>query len=347
MKKIALIYGITGQDGSYLAELLIKKKYIVHGVIRRSSSFNTARIDHLYTDRHKSRPKMILHYGDITDSLSVSKLINKIKPDEIYNLAAQSHVAVSFESPEYTANADALGPLRILESIRLGGLKKKIKFYQAGTSEMFGDVLKSKQDENTPFNPVSPYGSAKVYGHWITKVYRNAYGIFASNGILFNHESPRRGNTFVTKKIIRALCKIKLGSKEKLFLGNIYTKRDWGHAKDYCEAMWKILNYKKPDDFIIATGKQYTVKSFINKTCQKLSLKIKWIGKGENEKAVNLKNNNIIIQIDPKYFRPLEVKSLLGNYSKSRKLLKWKPKCNIDDLISDMINSEMNYLSKK
>lgn len=339
-----MIYGITGQDGSYLAELLIKKNYLVHGVIRRSSSFNTGRIDHLYIDRHKPGLKMILHYGDITDSLSVSKLINKIKPNEIYNLAAQSHVAVSFETPEYTANADALGPLRILESIRLNGLQKKVKFYQAGTSEMYGDVLKIKQDENTPFNPVSPYGSAKVYAHWITKVYRKAYGIFASNGILFNHESPRRGNTFVTKKIIKALCKIKLGSKDILYLGNIYAKRDWGHAKDYCEAMWKILNYKNPDDFVISTGKQYTVKTFINKTCKKLNIKVKWVGKGKNEKAINLANGQIIIKIDSKYFRPLEVNSLLGDYSKSKKLLKWLPKYNIDLLISDMIKQEINNL---
>ena len=291
MKK-ALIFGVTGQDGSYLSELLLKKKYIVHGVKRRSSSINTHRIDHLYQDRHQKKRNFILHYGDITDSTSVSKIIHDTRPDEIYNLAAQSHVAVSFEVPEYTANADALGVLRILEAIKFHKLEKKTKFYQAGTSEMFGKVQTVPQNEKTPFYPMSPYGVAKVYAHWITKNYREAYNIFASNGILFNHESHRRGETFVTKKIILALCKIKHGKQKKLFLGNLYAKRDWGHAKDYCYAMWKMLQQKKPGDYVIATGKQYSIKQFVNFTAKKLDMKIIWKGKGIKEKAFNQKGNS-------------------------------------------------------
>ena len=339
-RKVALIFGITGQDGSYLAEFLIKKKYIVHGVIRRSSSFNTGRIDHLYKDRHQKNLKMILHYGDMTDGLSISKIIKQIKPDEIYNLAAQSHVAVSFETPEYTANVDGLGSIRILEVIRSMRSNKKIKYYQAGTSEMYGDVLEKIQSETTPFNPQSPYGVAKVYAHWITKVYRNAYDIFASNGILFNHESPRRGSTFVTKKIVRGLVRIKKGKQNKLFLGNLYAKRDWGHARDYCEAMWKILQNKKADDFVIATGRNYSVKFFINEVCKKINLKIKWTGSKIQEKAINKSTGKAIIEIDPKYFRPLEVENLKGNASKARKKLRWKPKTNLGQLIDEMILDE-------
>ena len=339
-QKIALIFGITGQDGSYLAEFLIKKKYVVHGVIRRSSSFNTGRIDHLYQDRHQKNLKMILHYGDMTDGLSISKIIKQVKPNEIYNLAAQSHVAVSFETPEYTANVDALGSIRILEVIRSMKSSKKIKYYQAGTSEMYGDVLEKVQSEKTPFNPQSPYGVAKVYAHWITKVYRNAYDIFASNGILFNHESPRRGSTFVTKKIIRGLVRIKKGKQNKLFLGNLYAKRDWGHARDYCEAMWRILQHKNPDDFVIATGKNYSVKFFVNEVCKKLNLKIKWIGSKTKEKAINMSNKKVIIEIDPKYFRPLEVKNLKGDSNKARKKLKWKPQTTLKKLIDEMIYDE-------
>ena len=279
MKKKALIFGVTGQDGSYLSEILISKNYEVHGVKRRSSSINTKRIDHIYQDPHDTKRNFFLHYGDITDSTSVSKIINDIKPDEIYNLAAQSHVAVSFEVPEYTANADALGALRILEAIKFHKLENKTKFYQAGTSEMFGKVQTIPQNEKTPFYPLSPYGVAKVYAHWITKNYREAYKIFAANGILFNHESPRRGETFVTKKIVVALCKIKLGIQKKLYLGNLYAKRDWGHARDYCYAMWKILQQKEPDDFIIATGKQYSIKEFITLTAKELDIKIRWKGK--------------------------------------------------------------------
>ena len=342
MKK-ALIFGVTGQDGSYLSELLLKKKYIVHGVKRRSSSINTHRIDHLYQDRHQKKRNFILHYGDITDSTSVSKIIHDTRPDEIYNLAAQSHVAVSFEVPEYTANADALGVLRILEAIKFHKLEKKTKFYQAGTSEMFGKVQTVPQNEKTPFYPMSPYGVAKVYAHWITKNYREAYNIFACNGILFNHESPRRGETFVTKKIILALCKIKLGQQKKLFLGNLYAKRDWGHAKDYCYAMWKILQQKKADDFVIATGKQYSVKEFANSTMKELGIKYSWKGSGINEKCLD-QFGKVIIQCDPAYYRPLEVDTLLGDSSKARKILKWKPKINIKMLVKEMVNSEISNL---
>ena len=336
-KKTALIFGITGQDGSYLSEFLLKKKYTVHGVIRRSSSFNTGRVDHLYQDPHIRKRKFILHYGDVTDAISVSSLIKEISPNEIYNLAAQSHVAVSFEVPEYTANADALGPLRILEAIRFHRLEKKTKFYQAGTSEMFGKVLQKPQNEKTPFYPRSPYGVAKVYAHWITINYREAYNIFASNGILFNHESERRGETFVTKKIVSALCRIKLGLQKKLYLGNLDSKRDWGHAMDYVEAMWKILQLKRPDDFVIATGKQYSVRQFVNLVSKKLKLNISWSGKGINEKAYNKKNKEVIVEIDKKYFRPLEVDTLLGDSSKARKVLKWRPKIKIEKLIEEMI----------
>ena len=342
MKK-ALIFGVTGQDGSYLSELLLEKNYIVHGVKRRSSSINTNRIDHLYQDRHQKKRNFILHYGDITDSTSVSKIIHDTRPDEIYNLAAQSHVAVSFEVPEYTANADALGVLRILEAIKFHKLEKKTKFYQAGTSEMFGKVQTVPQNEKTPFYPMSPYGVAKVYAHWITKNYREAYNIFASNGILFNHESPRRGETFVTKKIVLALCKIKFGKQKKLFLGNLYAKRDWGHAKDYCYAMWEILQQKKADDFVIATGKQYSVKEFANSTMKELGIKYSWKGSGINEKCLD-QFGKVIIQCDPAYYRPLEVDTLLGDSSKARKILKWKPKINIKMLVKEMVNSEISNL---
>ena len=338
-KKNALIFGITGQDGSYLSEILLKKNYIVHGVKRRSSSVNTTRLDHIYQDPHETNYRFRLHYGDITDSSSVSTLIKKIQPDEIYNLAAQSHVAVSFEVPEYTANADALGALRILEAIKFHKLEKKTKFYQAGTSEMFGKVQDIPQNEKTNFYPLSPYGVAKLYAHWITKNYREAYDIYACNGILFNHESPRRGETFVTKKIVSALCKIKEKKQKKLFLGNLNAKRDWGHAKDYCEAMWKILQQKKPDDYVIATGVQYSIKEFVNLTSKKLGMKIYWKGKGINEKGYN-KNGIPIIECDKNYFRPLDVNTLLGDARKARKKLKWKPTISINALIQEMIDYE-------
>jgi len=339
MKKKALIYGVTGQDGSYLSELLLKKKYEVHGVKRRSSSINTNRIDHLYQDPHQKNKNFILHYGDISDSISVNNLISKIKPDEIYNLAAQSHVGVSFQIPEYTANVDGLGALRILEAIKSLDSVKKIKFYQAGTSEMFGKTDGGFQNEKTRFYPRSPYAAAKLYAHWITINYRESYNLFACNGILFNHESPVRGETFVTKKIISGLCKIKKKKLKTLHLGNLYSKRDWGHARDYVEAMWKMLQQKKPEDFVIATGKQHTVKQFINLVCKELEIKIKWKGKGLKEKAYD-DRGQVIIKIDKSYFRPTEVDSLLGDSSKARRILSWKPKMNIRDLIKDMIAHE-------
>ena len=343
MKKKALIFGVTGQDGSYLAEFLLKKNYIVHGVKRRSSSINTGRINHIYQDPHIKKRTFILHYGDITDSLSVTRLINQIKPNEIYNLAAQSHVAVSFEVPEYTANADAIGTLRILEAIKFHGMQKKTKFYQAGTSEMYGKVQKIPQDEKTEFYPQSPYGVAKLYAHWITKNYREAYKIFACNGILFNHESPRRGETFVTKKIVSALCKIKEGKQTKLYLGNLYAKRDWGHARDYCLAMWKMMQQKEPEDYVIATGIQYSIKEFINLTAKKLDFKIIWKGKGIKEKGFN-KNGKVVIECDKNYLRPLDVNTLLGDAKKARKKLKWKPTVSIETLIDEMIDHEYEDL---
>ena len=346
MKKVALIFGITGQDGSYLAEFLLKKKYIVHGVKRRSSSINTGRIDHIYQDPQIKKRTFILHYGDITDSLLVTRLIKEIKPNEIYNLAAQSHVQVSFESPEYTANADALGALRILEAIRFNKLENKTKYYQAGTSELYGRNEKTPQNERTNFHPASPYGVAKLYAHWITINYKEAYNIFACNGILFNHESPRRGETFVTQKIVQALCRIKKKKQGILYLGNLYAKRDWGHARDYVEAMWLMLQQKKPIDLVISTGKQSTVKNFVNKVSKKLNMKLSWKGKGISEKAVD-QNGKTIVACDRNYYRPLEVNNLLGDSRKARKLLNWKPKTGLDDLISEMVNLEINRFDYK
>tara|TARA_B110001450_G_scaffold249416_1_gene266790 strand:- start:134 stop:1183 length:1050 start_codon:yes stop_codon:yes gene_type:complete len=339
-KKIALIFGITGQDGSYLAQLLLKKGYHVHGVKRRSSSFNTGRIDHIYQDPHVNNRKFILHYGDVTDSLSVSTLIKNIGPHEIYNLAAQSHVAVSFEVPEYTANADAVGTLRILEAIKFHKLQKVTKFYQAGTSEMFGKVQHTPQSEKTNFYPRSPYGVAKVYAHWITVNYREAYNIFACNGILFNHESPTRGETFVTRKIIAGLCRINKKLQKILYLGNLDAKRDWGHARDYVEAMWKMMQKKTPSDYVIATGKQYSVKQFINLTLKELKIKHVWKGKGIKSKCYDEKGN-CIIACDKAYFRPLEVDTLLGDSRKARRELNWKPRTNIQSLVKEMISSEL------
>jgi len=344
MKKIALIFGVTGQDGSYLSRFLLKKEYVVHGVIRRSSSINTNRIDDIYQEPFTKKKNFILHYGDVTDGTSVFDIIKKTQPHEIYNLAAQSHVAVSFQIPEYTSNADALGSLRILDSILK--IDPKIKFYQAGSSEMFGKIQSYPQTEKTPFYPRSPYAVSKVYAHWITINFRESYKIFACNGILFNHESPLRGETFVTKKIVKALCKIKNKRQKKLYLGNIYSKRDWGHAEDYVTAMWKILQYKKPDDWIICTGKQYSVKQFINLVAKKINLQIYWKGKGLQEKAFS-KENQSIIEIKKRYFRPSEVDNLKGNYSKAKKLLNWKPNKDINDLIKDMVDFELNELSNE
>ena len=343
-KKIALIFGITGQDGAYLTEFLIKKGYLVHGVKRRSSSLNTSRIDHIYQDPHERKRNFFLHYGDVTDAISVSSIIKKIKPNEIYNLAAQSHVSVSFEVPEYTANADAIGPLRILEAIKFHGFEKITKFYQAGTSEMFGKVKTIPQNEKTPFYPRSPYGVAKVYAHWITINYREAYKIFAANGVLFNHESPIRGETFVTRKIVIALCKIKNRLQKKLFLGNLEAKRDWGHARDYVEAMWKMLQRKKPADYVISTGKQHSVKQFVNLVLKELNIKHTWKGKGIDLKCYDQKGN-CIIECDKTYFRPLEVDTLLGDSRKARKELNWKPKTNIKKLVKEMVSSELKTLT--
>ena len=338
MKK-ALITGITGQDGSYLAEFLLNKGYEVHGIKRRTSLINTDRIDHLYQDPHVYNRKFILHHGDLTDSSSLIRIVKEIQPNEIYNLAAQSHVAVSFEEPEYTANSDALGALRILEAIRLLKLEKKTKYYQASTSELFGAVKEIPQTENTPFNPRSPYGVAKLYAYWITINYRDAYNIYACNGILFNHESPVRGETFVTRKITKALTRIKMGLQKCLYLGNLNALRDWGHAKDYVEAQWLMLQQSNPEDFVIATGKQFSVREFINLASKKLDMNIKWKGKGLNE--VGYLDGKKIIKIDPNYFRPTEVDNLLGDASKAKKKLKWKPKISFEKLVQEMIDEDL------
>ena len=338
MKK-ALITGITGQDGSYLAELLLNKGYEVHGIKRRTSLINTDRIDHLYQDPHEINRKFILHHGDLTDSTSLIRIIQEIQPDEIYNLAAQSHVAVSFEEPEYTANSDALGTLRILEAIRILKIANKTKYYQASTSELYGLVKESPQNENTPFYPRSPYGVAKLYAHWITINYREAYGIFACNGILFNHESPVRGETFITRKITRALTRIKLGLQKNLYVGNLDAMRDWGHAKDYVEAQWLMLQQKKPEDFVIATGKQNSVRNFIELASKNLDMEIIWNGKGLQE--VGSCNGQDIIKVDSKYFRPTEVQTLLGDPSKAKEKLNWTPKISFDQLVKEMIEEDL------
>ena len=342
-KKIAFITGLTGQDGSYLAELLLKKGYVVHGIKRRSSSFNTERIDHIYNDR-KFNKNFYIHYGDLTDSLNLLGLIQKIKPDEIYNLGAQSHVAVSFETPEYTANTDALGALRLLECIRILKLKK-CKFYQASTSELFGDTKILSQNEKSIFMPQSPYAVAKLYAYWITKNYRDAYKMHASNGILFNHESPRRGETFVTRKITLAVAKIKTGMQDCLYLGNLEAKRDWGHAKEYVESMWKILNHKVPSDYVIATGKSNTVRQFVEEAFRNIDIKITWKGKGVKEQGIDLVSGKILVKIDPKYFRPLEVNNLLGDFSKAKKIIKWYPKISFKTLVKEMVISDIKKLN--
>ena len=343
-KKTALIFGITGQDGAYLSKFLLKKNYKVFGVKRRSSIINTQRIDDIYKDINL-KSNFVLLYGDLTDSSSILNIIKKTKPNEIYNLAAQSHVQVSFEVPEYSAEVNGLGTLRILEAIKNLNFEKKTKFYQAGTSEMFGRTKEKFQSEKTPFYPASPYGVSKCFAHWITINYREAYNLYACNGILFNHESPIRGETFVTRKIIRGLIRIKNGYQEKLFLGNLYSKRDWGHAGDYVEAMWRMLQQKKASDFVIATGKTFTIKEFVNKAVKRIGFKIKWIGKGINEKAVNVQNKKVFIECKKRYFRPVEVDYLKGNASKARRLLKWSPKIALEDLIDEMIDHELENLS--
>lgn len=342
--KVALITGITGQDGAYLAEFLLNKGYEVHGIKRRTSLINTDRIDHLYQDPHESNRKFILHYGDLTDSTSLTRIIQQVQPDEIYNLAAQSHVQVSFEEPEYTANADALGALRILEGIRILGLEKKTKFYQASTSELYGLVQEIPQKETTPFYPRSPYAVAKLYAYWITVNYREAYGMFACNGILFNHESPIRGETFVTRKISRALAKIKLGMQDCLYLGNMNAKRDWGHAKDYIEAQWLMLQQEKPEDYAIGTGEQYSVRDFVNETANVLGMKLRWEGEGLNEKAFD-ENGKQVVAVDPRYFRPTEVETLLCDPSKAKKQLGWLPKISFKELVKEM--AEADYSAAK
>tara|TARA_R110002111_G_scaffold53722_1_gene93234 strand:- start:717 stop:1778 length:1062 start_codon:yes stop_codon:yes gene_type:complete len=340
MKKCALITGITGQDGSYLAEFLLNKGYIVHGIKRRSSLINTDRIDHLYQDPHISDRNFILHYGDMTDSSSLTRIIQESQPDEIYNLAAQSHVAVSFEEPEYTANSDALGPLRILEAIRILNLENKTRFYQASTSELYGLVQEVPQKETTPFYPRSPYGVAKLYAYWITVNYREAYGLYACNGILFNHESPVRGETFVTRKITIALSRIKHGLQDELYIGNLDAKRDWGHARDYVEIQWLMLQQDEPEDFVVATGVQYTVREFIEFAAKAIDLNITWKGKGVEEKGYD-ENGNCIIEVDPNYFRPSEVESLLGDPSKAKEKLGWTPKTSLNEMITEMMQADM------
>ena len=338
MKK-ALITGITGQDGSYLAEFLLKKNYEVHGIKRRTSLINTDRIDHLYQEPNETNRKFILHHGDLTDSTSLIRIIQDVQPDEIYNLAAQSHVAVSFEEPEYTANSDAIGALRILEAIKILKLEKKTKYYQASTSELYGDVRETPQSEKTPFYPRSPYAVAKLYAYWITINYKEAYGIYACNGILFNHESPVRGETFVTRKITIALARIKLGLQKKLYLGNLNAMRDWGHAKDFVEAQWLMLQQEKPEDFVIATGKQYSVRDFINEAAKNLDMEINWSGKGLDE--IGSFNGQDIIKVDPRYFRPTEVETLLGDASKAKKKLNWSPKITFEQLVKEMVDSDL------
>ena len=346
VKKTALITGVTGQDGALLSELLLKKNYIVHGIKRRSSSFNTGRIDHLYNDPLEKKTDFFLHYGDMTDATNLIRLMKEIRPDEIYNLAAQSHVQVSFETPEYTANCDALGTLRMLEAIRILNLEDKIKFYQASTSELFGKTKKGSQNESTPFYPRSPYGVAKLYSYWITKNYREAYNIFASNGILFNHESPIRGETFVSRKVTRAVASIKLGIQDCLFLGNLDAKRDWGHAKDYVKGMWMILQHNKADDFILATGKNYTVRELVETSFKEVGILLKWEGKGYNEIGIIIENKKVVVKIDKKYFRPTEVEELLGDYSKAKKELKWEPQIKFEELVKEMVISEIKNLEK-
>ena len=336
MGKTAFITGITGQDGAYLLEFLLAKGYTVHGLRRRSSSFNTGRIDHLYKDEHEAE-NFWLHYGDLTDSTSLIRVIQDVQPDEIYNLGAQSHVAVSFESPLYTANSDAMGTLRLLEAIRVLGLEKKTRFYQASTSEMFGKVQAVPQNEHTPFYPRSPYAVAKLYAYWITVNYREAYGLFACNGLLFNHESPVRGETFVTRKITRALARIKLGLQKTLYLGNLNAKRDWGHAKDYVEAQWLMLQQEQPEDFVIASGVQYSVREFVEKASAEIDLEVEWKGVGVDEKGYDVKTGHCIVAVDPGYFRPTEVESLLGDASKAREKLNWKPKISFDKLVKEMM----------
>lgn len=345
MKK-ALITGITGQDGMYLSELLMDKGYEVHGIKRRASLFNTDRIDHLYQDPHEGDLNFILHYGDLTDSTNLIRIIKEVQPDEIYNLAAQSHVAVSFETPEYTANADALGTLRLLEAIRILGLEKRTRFYQASTSELYGKVQEMPQKETTPFHPRSPYAAAKLYAYWITVNYREAYGIYACNGILFNHESPVRGETFVTRKITRGLARIKLGLQEMLYLGNLEARRDWGHARDYVVAQWLMLQQREPHDYVIASGEQYSVREFVERAADCLGMSIRWEGKGLKERGIDKCTGRCIVSIDPRYFRPTEVDTLLGDATRAREKLGWQPKISFEDLVAEMVEEDLKLAQR-
>ena len=344
--KTALITGITGQDGAYLAELLLKKGYNVHGIKRRASLFNTDRIDHLYKDPHEKESRFHLHYGDMTDATNLIRIVQETQPDEIYNLAAQSHVKVSFETAEYTANADALGTLRLLEALRILKMEKKCRFYQASTSEMFGKVREVPQTETTPFYPQSPYGAAKVYAYWICVNYREAYGIYACNGILFNHESPIRGETFVTRKITRAVSRIHLGLQDRFYLGNLNARRDWGHAKDYVEAQWLILQQPEPDDYVIASGEQHSVREFVEMAFKEVDIEIRWEGKGVDEKGIDSKSGKVLVEVDPSYFRPTEVESLLGDPTKAKEKLGWKPKISFSDMVAEMVREDIQEAKK-
>jgi GDPmannose 4,6-dehydratase len=344
-RKVALITGVTGQDGSYLAEFLLAKGYIVHGIKRRASSFNTDRIDHIYSDPHESGRRFILHYGDLTDSTNLIRILQEVQPDELYNLAAQSHVAVSFEEPEYTANSDALGTLRLLEAIRILGLNKKTRFYQASTSELYGLVQEIPQKETTPFYPRSPYAVAKLYAYWITVNYREAYGIYGCNGILFNHESPRRGETFVTRKITRALARIKLGLQDCLYLGNMNSKRDWGHAQDYVEMQWLMLQQETPDDYVIATGRQFSVREFVSIAAADLGMTVQWQGEGVDETGVDGQGRTIV-RVDPRYFRPTEVETLLGDPSKAHAKLGWKPRISFEEMVREMVREDLKVAER-
>lgn len=346
MRKKALITGVTGQDGAYLAEFLLDKGYEVHGIKRRASSFNTQRIDHLYQDPHEQNVNLILHYGDLTDSTNLIRILQEVQPDEVYHLAAQSHVEVSFETPEYTANADGIGTLRLLEAIRILGLMTKTKFYQASTSELFGKVQETPQTETTPFYPRSPYAAAKLYAHWVTVNYREAYNMFACNGILFNHESPLRGETFVTRKITRAVARVKLGQQDMLYLGNLEAKRDWGYAKDYVEAMWLMLQQEEPDDFVISSGKSHSVKEFVELAFAEIGIAIKWQGQGINEQGCDAHTGKIYVQVDPRYFRPTEVDILLGDSSKARAKLGWEPKASLKELVKMMVREDIQDAEK-
>ena len=356
MSKKALITGVTGQDGAYLAEFLLEKGYEVHGIKRRASSFNTDRIDHLYQDPHEKKRRFVLHYGDLTDSSNLIRIIQEIQPDEIYNLGAQSHVAVSFESPEYTADTVGLGALRVLEAIRVAGLEKKARFYQASTSELFGEVQEVPQTEKTPFYPRSPYAAAKLYAYWITVNYRESYGMYACNGILFNHESPIRGETFVTRKITRAMARIFLGLQDCVYLGNMNALRDWGHAKDYVEMQWLMLQQEQPDDFVIATGVQYSVRQFVDAACDELGIRLRWEGEGLEEKGIvesvqankdsPLKEGQVVVQVDPRYFRPTEVETLLGDPSKAKKELGWEPKITFSELVAEMVRADLTHAQR-